>query len=46
MSLAPNHALHDYYDVFTGKLFGDADVLALAMAWQRATDYDERHPKL
>ena len=21
--LAPNHALHDYYDVFTGKIFGE-----------------------
>jgi Asp-tRNA(Asn)/Glu-tRNA(Gln) amidotransferase A subunit family amidase len=31
---------------FTGRLFGDADVLALAMAWQRATDYHLRHPKL
>ena len=31
---------------FTGRLFGDADVLALAMGWQRATDYHLRHPKL
>ena len=31
---------------FTGRLFGDADVLALAMAWQRSTDYHRRHPKL
>ena len=31
---------------FTGRLFGDADVLALAGAWQRATDYHQRHPKL
>ena len=31
---------------FTGKLYGDADVLALAMAWQSATHYHERHPKL
>jgi Asp-tRNA(Asn)/Glu-tRNA(Gln) amidotransferase A subunit family amidase len=31
---------------FTGKLYGDADVLALAMAWQAATDYHRRHPKL
>jgi len=31
---------------FTGKLFGDGDVLALAMAWQRSTDYHRRHPKL
>lgn len=31
---------------FTGKLFGDADVLALAQAWQRATDHEDRHPKL
>ena len=31
---------------FTGKLFGDADVLALAMAWQGVTDYHQRHPKL
>ncbi len=31
---------------FTGKLFGEADVLALAEAWQGATDYHLRHPKL
>ncbi len=31
---------------FTGKLFGDGDVLTVAMLWQRATDYHERHPKL
>ncbi len=31
---------------FTGKLFGEAEVLALASAWQRATDYHQRHPKL
>jgi len=31
---------------FMGKLFGDADVLSLAMAWQTATDYHRRHPKL
>jgi Asp-tRNA(Asn)/Glu-tRNA(Gln) amidotransferase A subunit family amidase len=29
---------------FTGRLFGDADVLALARAWQAATDYEDRHP--
>jgi Asp-tRNA(Asn)/Glu-tRNA(Gln) amidotransferase A subunit family amidase len=31
---------------FTGKLYGDADVLALAHAWQKATHYHEQHPKL
>lgn len=31
---------------FTGPLFGDAEVLALAAAWQRSTKYHERHPKL
>jgi Asp-tRNA(Asn)/Glu-tRNA(Gln) amidotransferase A subunit family amidase len=31
---------------FTGRLFGDADVLALAKAWQASTDYHRRHPKL
>lgn len=31
---------------FTGKLFGESDVLALAKAWQGATDYHVRHPKL
>jgi Asp-tRNA(Asn)/Glu-tRNA(Gln) amidotransferase A subunit family amidase len=31
---------------FTGKLFGDADVLALAAAWQAATDHEDRHPDL
>jgi Asp-tRNA(Asn)/Glu-tRNA(Gln) amidotransferase A subunit family amidase len=31
---------------FTGPLFGEAEVIALGLAWQRATDYHERHPKL
>jgi hypothetical protein len=31
---------------FTGKLFGDAEVLALARAWQAATAYEDRHPEL
>jgi Asp-tRNA(Asn)/Glu-tRNA(Gln) amidotransferase A subunit family amidase len=31
---------------YTGKLFGDADVLALAAAWQAATDHEDRHPDL
>jgi Asp-tRNA(Asn)/Glu-tRNA(Gln) amidotransferase A subunit family amidase len=31
---------------FTGRLFGEGEVLALAMAWQRSTDYHLRHPKL
>src|SRR6185436_5744602 len=31
---------------FTGKLYGDGDVLALAAAWQHVTDYHLRHPKL
>jgi Asp-tRNA(Asn)/Glu-tRNA(Gln) amidotransferase A subunit family amidase len=31
---------------FTGRLYGEADVLALAMAWQGATNYHRQHPKL
>jgi len=31
---------------FTGRLLGDAEVLALAQAWQRMTDYEDRHPEL
>ena len=31
---------------FTGKLFGDAEILALAGAWQRTTDHHRRHPDL
>src|SRR5262245_6805277 len=31
---------------FAGRLYGDADVLALAKAWQGSTDYHLRHPKL
>ncbi len=31
---------------FTGKLFGEGELLALAIAWQDATDYHRRHPKL
>jgi Asp-tRNA(Asn)/Glu-tRNA(Gln) amidotransferase A subunit family amidase len=31
---------------FTGRLFGEAELLALAAAWQRSTDYHTRHPKL
>jgi Asp-tRNA(Asn)/Glu-tRNA(Gln) amidotransferase A subunit family amidase len=31
---------------FTGRLFGDADVLALAKAWQAATEHEDRHPEL
>lgn len=31
---------------FTGKLFGDAEVLALAQAWQAVTEHEDRHPKL
>jgi Asp-tRNA(Asn)/Glu-tRNA(Gln) amidotransferase A subunit family amidase len=31
---------------FTGRLFGDDDVLAIAQTWQRATDYDDKHPSL
>ena len=31
---------------FTGRLFGDADVLALVKAWQAETEHEDRHPKL
>ncbi len=31
---------------FTGKLFGEGDLLAVTMAWQRATDHHRRHPEL
>jgi Asp-tRNA(Asn)/Glu-tRNA(Gln) amidotransferase A subunit family amidase len=31
---------------FTGKLFDETSILALADAWQRATGYHERHPDL
>ena len=30
---------------FTGRLFGDDQVLTLARAWQDATNYHRRHPK-
>ncbi len=31
---------------FTGKLFGETELLALARAWQSVTPYEERHPEL
>lgn len=31
---------------FTGKLFGEAELLSLAKAWQDATDYHKKHPAL
>ena len=31
---------------FTGKLFGEAELLSLAKAWQDATDYHKQHPEL
>ena len=31
---------------FTGKLFGEAEVLSLAHAFQNATDHHTRHPTL
>ncbi len=31
---------------FTGKLFGEGELLALAKAWQEATDFHRKHPKL
>ena len=31
---------------FTGKLDGESDLMTLASAWQRQTDYHKRHPKL
>lgn len=31
---------------FTARLFGDADLLALARAWQDRTEHEDRHPKL
>ena len=29
---------------FTGKLFGEAEMLRLAHAWQGGTDYHRQHP--
>jgi len=34
-----------YSITFTGRVGGDGDVLALAHAWQQATDYHLRHPE-
>lgn len=31
---------------FTGQLFGEAELVALAEAWQRSTEYHRRHPDL
>jgi Asp-tRNA(Asn)/Glu-tRNA(Gln) amidotransferase A subunit family amidase len=31
---------------FIGKLFGEAEMLALALAYQNATEWHEKHPKL
>jgi Asp-tRNA(Asn)/Glu-tRNA(Gln) amidotransferase A subunit family amidase len=31
---------------FTGKLFGEAELLSLAKAWQEATDFHRQHPEL
>jgi Asp-tRNA(Asn)/Glu-tRNA(Gln) amidotransferase A subunit family amidase len=31
---------------FTGQLYGEAELVALAEAWQRSTEYHLRHPKL
>lgn len=31
---------------FTGKLFGEAEILALAHAYQKFTDYHRKHPEL
>lgn len=31
---------------FTGQLFGEQDLVALASAWQRSTGYHRRHPAL
>lgn len=31
---------------FTGKLFGEAELLSLAKAWQDATDHHKKHPEL
>lgn len=31
---------------FTGKLFGEAELLSLAKAWQDATNYHKQHPEL
>jgi Asp-tRNA(Asn)/Glu-tRNA(Gln) amidotransferase A subunit family amidase len=31
---------------FTGRLFGEQDLLALARAWQESTHYHQEHPKL
>jgi Asp-tRNA(Asn)/Glu-tRNA(Gln) amidotransferase A subunit family amidase len=31
---------------FTGPLFDESSILALADAWQRSTEHDDRHPDL
>jgi Asp-tRNA(Asn)/Glu-tRNA(Gln) amidotransferase A subunit family amidase len=31
---------------FTGRLFGESELLAIAMAWQGVTDHHLKHPKL
>jgi Asp-tRNA(Asn)/Glu-tRNA(Gln) amidotransferase A subunit family amidase len=31
---------------FTGRLFGETELLALARAWQAATDHEDRHPRV
>ncbi len=31
---------------FTGRLFGEQDLLAIARAWQESTHYHQEHPKL
>jgi Asp-tRNA(Asn)/Glu-tRNA(Gln) amidotransferase A subunit family amidase len=31
---------------FTGRLYGEQDLLAIARAWQESTDYHRQHPKL
>jgi Asp-tRNA(Asn)/Glu-tRNA(Gln) amidotransferase A subunit family amidase len=31
---------------FTGRLYGESDLCALARAWQESTDYHRKHPKL
>jgi Asp-tRNA(Asn)/Glu-tRNA(Gln) amidotransferase A subunit family amidase len=31
---------------FTGQLYGEAELVALADAWQRSTEYHRRHPQL
>ena len=37
---------HPHSVTFTGRLFGESDLLAVASAWQEVGGYHRRHPKL